>query len=103
MIDRLVAAGYVERRPDPVDRRQTWVSRRPGSALDEVLPAICGPLGEDMRKITDGYSAHELEAIGDFLSRTREVLVTRTARFTAKPAPPERGRSRRAPKAPRDA
>ncbi|MDT7676525.1 MAG: hypothetical protein QOD82_4427 [Pseudonocardiales bacterium] len=103
MIDRLVAAGYVERRPDPVDRRQTWVSRRPGSALDEVLPAIFGPLGEDMRKITDGYSAHELEAIGDFLSRTREVLVTHTARLTAKPAPPERERSRRAPKAPRDA
>ena|SRR5882757_5132882 len=49
-IDRLVAAGYAERTPDPVDRGRIWVSRRAG-VLDEVLPAIFGPLGEDMKKI----------------------------------------------------
>src|SRR5882757_348661 len=41
MIDRLVAAGYAERTPDPVDRGRIWVSRRAG-VLDEVLPAIFG-------------------------------------------------------------
>lgn len=83
-IDRLVAAGYAERTPDPVDRRRIWVSRRAG-VLDEVLPAIFGPLGEDMKKITDGYTPHELRTIGDFLSRTREVLAIHTARLTDQP------------------
>lgn len=86
-IDRLVAAGYAERHPDPADRRRTLVSRRPDGALDEILSGIFGPLGEDMKRITDRYTQHELEAISDFLSRTREVLVDHTARLTGAPPP----------------
>lgn len=85
MIDRLVAAGYVERVADPADRRRVLVSRRAGSKLDDILPAIFGPLGQDMKEITDGYSQRELDAISDFLDRTLEVLVAHTARLTDEP------------------
>ena len=80
IIDRLVKAGYAERVSDPEDRRRVLVARKPHSRLDKILPAIFGPLGDDMAGVTANYTARELGVISDFLTRTREVLVANTAR-----------------------
>jgi DNA-binding MarR family transcriptional regulator len=80
IIDRLVKAGYAERVDDPEDRRRVLVARKPNSKLDDLLPAIFGPLGEDMTSVTSRYTAKELTVIADFLARSREVLLANTAR-----------------------
>jgi DNA-binding MarR family transcriptional regulator len=77
---RLVKAGYAERISDPEDRRRVLVARRPNSRLDKILPAVFGPLGHDMTRVTSGYTPRELGVIADFLARTREVLLAKTAR-----------------------
>lgn len=81
IIDRLVAAGYAERITDPKDRRRVLVSRKPGTRLDRVLPAIFGPLGEDMAEVASRYSGEQLAVIADFLARTRAVLIENTKRL----------------------
>jgi hypothetical protein len=81
IIDRLVAAGYAERVTDPNDRRRVLVSRKTGTKLDQVLPAIFGPLGDDMAEVASRYSGEQLTVIADFLARTREVLVENTKRL----------------------
>jgi DNA-binding MarR family transcriptional regulator len=81
IIDRLVAAGYAERVTDPADRRRVLVSRKPGSKLDQVLPAIFGPLRDDMAVLTSRYSSEQLAVIADFMAQTRDVLVENTKRL----------------------
>jgi DNA-binding MarR family transcriptional regulator len=80
IIDRLAKAGYAERVSDPQDRRRVLVARKANSRLDEVLPAIFGPLGNDMAVAASKYNQRELQVIADFLTRTREVLLANTAR-----------------------
>src|ERR1700760_2716166 len=80
IIDRLANAGYAERIHDPQDRRRVLVARKANSLLDELLPAIFGPLGKDMAKVTSKYSQPQLEVTADFLALTREVLLANTAR-----------------------
>jgi DNA-binding MarR family transcriptional regulator len=80
IIDRLAKAGYAERVNDPQDRRRVLVARKANSRLDELLPAIFGPLGKDMAAVTSKYSQQELNVIADFLTQTKEVLLANTAR-----------------------
>jgi predicted transcriptional regulator len=80
IIDRLVKAGYAERISDPEDRRRVLVARKPNSRLDAILPAIFGPLGNDMTAVMANYTRQEQGVIGDFLARTREVLIANTTR-----------------------
>jgi DNA-binding MarR family transcriptional regulator len=80
IIDRLVEAGYAERISDPNDRRRVIVSRKPHSRLDEILPAVFGPLGNDMAAVMANYTGREIEVIADFLARTRDVLLANTSR-----------------------
>lgn len=80
IIDRLEKAGYAQRVRDPQDRRRVLVARKAHSRLDELLPAIFGPLGQDMSAMTSSYNPQELHVIADFLARTREVLLANTAR-----------------------
>lgn len=80
IIDRLVKAGYAERINDPQDRRRVLVARKSNSRLDTILPAIFGPLGDDMTAVVAGYTKRELGVISDFLARSREVLLANTAR-----------------------
>ena len=80
IIDRLVRAGYAERISDPQDRRRVLVARKPNSRLDKILPAVFGPLGHDMTRMTSHYTQRELAVIADFLARTRKVLLANTER-----------------------
>ena len=81
LVDRLQAAGYVDRAPDPSDRRRVLVSLRPETKLNEVMPKVFGPLGVDMQAITSSFQPAELLAIADFLRRTTDTLVKHTTRI----------------------
>lgn len=61
LVDRLVAAGYVERREDPADRRQQLVSATPAgrAALDRMRELR----GELMRRLLAGLDDAELAAM----------------------------------------
>ncbi len=85
MIDRLHTAGYVDRRPNPEDRRGVLVALRPDTPRDRVLPAIFGPLGEDMAALATKFSADELDAIGRYLAETTDILQEHTASVGALP------------------
>src|ERR1700761_3513288 len=56
IIDRLEKAGYAERVSDQRDRRRTLVARKANNRLDKVLPAIFGPLGNDMAVVASKYN-----------------------------------------------
>ena len=79
MIDRLHRAGYVDRRPNPDDRRGVLVVLRPDTPRDQVLPAIFGPLGEDMAELAAQFTPDELAAIGRYLAETTDILQEHTA------------------------
>jgi DNA-binding MarR family transcriptional regulator len=81
IIDRLEKAEYAERVSDPKDRRRVLVARKAGSRLDEILPAIFGPLRDDMAAVTAKYTRREWHTIADFLTRARDVLLANTARL----------------------
>ncbi|ADP82337.1 MarR family winged helix-turn-helix transcriptional regulator [Pseudofrankia inefficax] len=83
LVERLRAAGFVDRQTDPDDRRRIVVSLLPNPKLDEIRARVFGPLGADMAALTAGYSQEQLLTIADFLRRTTDVLVANTARVGA--------------------
>lgn len=78
MIDRLEKAGYVERRPNPADRRSVLVTLREDTPRDRVLPMVFGPLAQDMADVASHFTSDQLAAIANYLGRTTEVLHRRT-------------------------
>ncbi|WP_030440501.1 MarR family winged helix-turn-helix transcriptional regulator [Actinoplanes subtropicus] len=70
LIDRLEAAGYVKRSPDPGDRRKVIVEPvgRPAE-LDRVLAPARQKIGE----ILAGYSAEQLETLFDYFTRAAQA------------------------------
>lgn len=71
LIDRLVAAGYVERRPDPTDRRRVLVEVRPEAIAP--IKAVYENMSKQMLSLWEQYSSRDLTAIADFLSRSTEL------------------------------
>jgi DNA-binding MarR family transcriptional regulator len=65
LIDRMAAAGYVRRVPDPSDRRRVLVELTPLSK--EVSQLIYGPVAQDFRQLAKRYSVEDLQLILDFL------------------------------------
>lgn len=82
MIDRLTRAGYVERTPNPDDRRSVLVTLRPNTPRDELLPTVLGPLGADMAEVNSHFDPAQLTAISEYLARTTQVLHRRTRALT---------------------
>ncbi|MBO3750788.1 MarR family transcriptional regulator [Streptosporangiaceae bacterium NEAU-GS5] len=66
-IDRLAAAGLVQRRPDPEDRRGVLV-RLTGRGLDRVDGAFTDLLRRE-RQLLSGLGEQEQEALADLLRR----------------------------------
>lgn len=71
VLDRLEAAGYVARRPNPEDRR---------SVIVRVVPARLKPLQKHYRRITKqldalfaSYDRNELEIVLDFFTKSGAV------------------------------
>ena len=74
IIDRLQAADWVERRPDPVDRRVNRVY--PTEKATPVLTRL-QDLGEEEEEVTlAGFSAEERALFGRMLQRVIDNLVT---------------------------
>jgi DNA-binding MarR family transcriptional regulator len=78
IVDRLVRSGYVERRPDPVDRRRILIA---ATSATPDLSAIFADLGREMAAVTSRYDTGQLAAISDYVERTIEVLRAQTAKL----------------------
>ncbi len=71
VLDRLEAKGLVERRPDPGDRRKTWIHALPvehehiGAAYDEIL--------RQMGDVHARYSVAELQTVLRYLDDIKQV------------------------------
>ena len=76
LVDRLVAGGYVERVPNPRDRRSSLL--RPTAAGTEEGREHLYPLAVEIRKIVAGLSAGEREAAGRFLEDVTAAIVRQT-------------------------
>jgi len=72
-LDRLEADGYVERRPDPDDRRRLLVFVTPaGRRRLAELQKVADRTDVDLRSILDD---HEIEILGDTLMRIHEQFT----------------------------
>jgi DNA-binding MarR family transcriptional regulator len=86
-LDRLEAAGYVERCVDPRDRRRIRLGVTP--LFDERAETIWGPLAADWQKrLAARFTAAELETIAAFL----ELSVETGAKHLDRLAEEARGR-----------
>lgn len=73
-IDRLVRAGYAERRDDPNDRRRVLVTTRADRM--QTLWQIYAPLQAAMEQLYEGYSEKELRVIATFMERAVTVSAS---------------------------
>lgn len=70
-VDRLEKAGYVQRQPNPADRRSTIV--RPVKARFAPLHAIYKSKGELLAGVLSGFDQRQLELILGFFRKTRQA------------------------------
>jgi DNA-binding MarR family transcriptional regulator len=71
VLDRLEAKGMVERRPDPGDRRKTWVHALPFD--DERVGAAYADIVRQMEDVHAGYTVAELQTVLRYLSEIKNV------------------------------
>lgn len=86
VLDRLEAAGYARREPDPDHRRRTLV--RQTSAAEELGEAIFGPVIRGTISDAASYPDAALASIAEFLAAHRELLtryLTGVSRIPASP------------------
>lgn len=86
LVDRLVAAGYVERRDDATDRRKVWVCSR-NDAIEPIKEMFM-PSQRRMYALWQTFTAAELDTIAAFLQRTTALAAecAEEMRQHAKPA-----------------
>lgn len=83
VIDRLQKAGFVRRRPDPVDRRRVIVEAVPeafASQVDVLLTDYRAAFGE----LLSGLTEEQLELLLEITDRSNEIFHTETQRLQAK-------------------
>jgi MarR family transcriptional regulator for hemolysin len=71
-LDRLQSLGFIERRPDPVDRRAKLIFTTP--AADDLIANIRIEQIELMQHVTSGIGEADLEVMGERLRRLRANL-----------------------------
>ena len=74
LIDRLEREGYVERHPDPGDRRRVLVQMKHAQALRERATALYEPLGKAVDELMARYTDEELTIIVDYIHRINAIL-----------------------------
>jgi DNA-binding MarR family transcriptional regulator len=76
IIDRLEAAGYVQRADDPKDRRKTIVQPTRNKRLEKKIEVIFLPLRARMHKLLSTYSDEQftflLDATSELIRQTHE-------------------------------
>jgi MarR family transcriptional regulator for hemolysin len=78
LIDRMEAAGWVQRRPDPVDRRAFQLHLT--AKAEPVIGEIRALADETRREAFSGLSADALDALYDALHTIKENLLQAEAR-----------------------
>ena len=78
LVDRLEAAGYVERVPNPRDRRSSLL--RPTAVGTEEGKEHLYPLSVEFRKIVAGLCAEEREAAGRFMESVTAAISEQARR-----------------------
>jgi len=81
MLDRLEKLGYVERRPDPGDRRRIQV--QPTAQSFAVARKLWGPLVEEGGRSLARYSKADLELLIEVLEQTQALQEAHTERVRA--------------------
>jgi DNA-binding MarR family transcriptional regulator len=71
VLDRLEAKGMVERRPDPSDRRKTWVHTLPFE--DAGVHAAYAEILRQMDEAHAGFTVAELQTVLRYLSAIKDV------------------------------
>lgn len=72
LIDRLTAAGYAERRPNPHDRRSAIV--HPTRAGTDEARRRLAPLAADLGQLVDGLSVADRSVVGRYLAAVTDVI-----------------------------
>ncbi|MCK9869587.1 MarR family transcriptional regulator [Nocardiopsis dassonvillei] len=80
LVDRLHRLGYVQRVPDPADRRRVLVSADVEARPDHA-DAFAG-LSRAMGELMAGYDEAELAVITDYVTKTIDILHTQTRRLS---------------------
>ena len=89
IIDRLEAAGYVQRADDPKDRRKTIVQPTRNKRLEKKIEVIFLPLRARMHKLLSTYSDEQLT----FLLDATSELIRQTHEESMKLRIPEKRRA----------
>jgi len=83
MVDRLQAAGYIERVPDPADRRRTVV--RTTAEFRKAAGNALAAFIEDVSAVAGGRSASELEVLVAFFVEVCEIRERHTGALRSRP------------------
>jgi DNA-binding MarR family transcriptional regulator len=81
MLDRLENAGYIERLPNPDDRRGTLITIAP-RYREVSMPLVAG-VQKAHKELLAGYSEEELQTIADFLTRFTKNVSDQTEKITS--------------------
>ncbi|MEV7807058.1 MarR family transcriptional regulator [Microbispora sp. NPDC088329] len=81
LVDRLEKAGFVQRQPDPHDRRRALVALTPDAAT-RIAKAWETP-GKAFGATLERYTDEQLEIIADYLQQAGEVGREQARRLTA--------------------
>jgi DNA-binding MarR family transcriptional regulator len=73
VVDRLEKAGYIRRRPDPGDRRRQLVETTEATAARDE--EVFGGLIRGTMDLLADYTSDELQVIGAFLDRVRQLTA----------------------------
>ena len=81
IVDKLEARGFVERQPDPDDRRRVIVTVLPAAGI--AVRPLFASLGEATMALCSQYSADDLATIVDFVERLEPIMQDETAKVRA--------------------
>ena len=82
VVNRLEAAGYLRRRPDPADGRRQLLQPVP-EGIGEVT-AVFAEHGPDLDRLTAGMTPDQVDTVLTFLSRAIDELEERATRLRAR-------------------
>ena len=85
LIDRLVTAGYVERRPDPDDRRSIRIALTP--LAEGWIDRIWGPLAAEGAAMAAGFGEADLAVVVRFLEEGTALQKRHAARVAGLKGP----------------
>lgn len=83
VVRRLEKAGYLQREPDPHDRRKQVL--RPVPARMDEIHQVIAPLRAESTDLLERFDTHQLAAIAEFLTETTRIGHRHAALFRTEP------------------